>query len=196
MFNITPIGNFFTPSGNNGVDRPGFLDFGNSQGGVGSYFGISPANSASNQASNMNLDQLLETMKNYSDYQTNAQKEIQQDFFNQQKEYNAHQANVERDWQEKMANTAYQRMVKDLEKAGLSKYLAYDKQPGSISSVGASVGLPNSARGSDATSALGSLSVNNANRMSGIVGSVVSGVGYLLNIIPSVIDLFSPVSHK
>ncbi|QCS36609.1 minor capsid protein [Capybara microvirus Cap3_SP_481] len=39
--------------------------------------------------------------------------------------YNAEQAELNRQWQEHMANTAYQRAMKDLAKAGLNPILAY-----------------------------------------------------------------------
>lgn len=41
-----------------------------------------------------------------------------------------------REWQEKMSNTAYQRMALDLEKAGLNKMLAYGANPANFSASG------------------------------------------------------------
>lgn len=47
-----------------------------------------------------------------------------------QRDFNASEAWVARQWQEEMANTAYQRQVKDMEKAGLNPMLAVAKGNG------------------------------------------------------------------
>lgn len=44
-----------------------------------------------------------------------------------QADFNAEQAQIQRDWQTKMANTSYQRAMKDMEKAGLNPILAYSQ---------------------------------------------------------------------
>lgn len=61
------------------------------------------------------------------------------DFLSQQaaNAFSAEQAQLQRDWQENMANTAYQRQVHDMRKAGLNPYLSYG-QGGSATPSGSS----------------------------------------------------------
>lgn len=66
-----------------------------------------------------------------------------------QNEFNAEQARIQRGWEESMSNTAYQRAVKDMRKAGLNPYLAYS-QGGAATPTGYSAssgGFSGSSRG-------------------------------------------------
>lgn len=92
-----------------------------------------------------------------------------------QQEFNSNEARLNRQWQEKMSNTAIQRQVKDLRSAGLNPVLAALGGSGASTTSGAtaSASAPSGAQAQTDTSANAALT--------GVLGSLVSSFASMEN---------------
>lgn len=97
-------------------------------------------------------------------------------------QFEADQAQLNREFQREMSNTAYQRAVKDLEKAGLNRILAYTQGGASAPAGSSASGFKASASKADVD--ITTFAQLQAQVINGAYGVVKEAVGALGNLIP------------
>lgn len=122
----------YTPRAENGF-------FGNALGALGSWISdgwnsfkdlFTPSNTQVNQSASFNMDDVKELQ---SDNNAAAmmmalqQQEAAQSSAREAMKFSADQAQLARDFEERMSNTAYQRAVSDMKAAGINPALAYSQ---------------------------------------------------------------------
>ena len=138
-----------------------------------------------------------------------------ENMFNQSMEFNAEQARLNREWQERMDNTKYQRAIKDMKSAGLNPVLAVTGNGVSVGSGGGGASASISAPSMGAASG-GLLGANDASisgytgqmeyyaGLMGLLGNAMNGISSALaafgnmpgDMIKSVADLLGKTEIK
>lgn len=105
-------------------------------------------------------------------YAYQREQQAAKEAFEREANFNASEAQKNRDWQEMMSNTAFQRQVADLEKAGFSPLAALGGSSGAPVSSGSAA----SASGHQASS---SAARGPSSNMGGVIGALVTAVALM-----------------
>ena len=100
-----------------------------------------------------------------------------EEMWEKQAAFNAEQAEIQRNWQERMANTQYQRAVGDMEKAGLNPILA-------VTGGGVGTGVPGGAAASVGGASMSS--AQGAMASGGLLGANTASVGNYTGVMENV----------
>lgn len=138
-------------------------------------------------ANNIGTDRLAEQYS-FNAAQAAMANQFSADMFERAMAFNAEEAQKNRDWQERMMSTAYQRAVGDMEKAGLNPVLAVTGGGISTGSGGGSAASISSPSGQAASggimngvSASGSNYTGQLEYMGGLMGLLANALGGISN---------------
>ena len=124
---------------------------------------------------------------NFSAEQAALNREFQQSSAREAMEFSASEAQKNRDYQTMMSNTAYQRAVEDLKKAGLNPILAYSQGGASSPSGSAAQGVSASGSSAQGIAAQGSKADTDVSTVRELTSQLISSASQIISkLIPSI----------
>lgn len=160
---------------------------------ISDYFNTLTATvGAENEANRAFNAQQAEITRNFNSAEARAAREWSSSEAELNRQFNASEAQNTRDWQEKMSNTAYQRAMDDMKKAGLNPLLMAS-QGFSSSTPSGSTASGSSAQGFSASGQNASYNVGGGDTLSDFInslGNAAKGLGSILSSISDFLPSF------